>query len=82
MMKRKSGPEERYITIREAAEHLGLSVRAVRRLMSAGELRAYRLSLSPAGALRFKVSDLEAWAETRCTSRMKRPPARASPTRK
>lgn len=46
-----------FLTLSEAANHLGMSTRNFRRLLAAGKFRAYRLP--GGGALRFRRSELD-----------------------
>jgi excisionase family DNA binding protein len=55
-------PEEPdFLTVRETAEYLRLCEKQIRRLISRGELPAYRFG----AALRIKRRDIEAYAEAR-----------------
>jgi len=46
----------RWLSLQEAADHVGMSVKTLRRMISAGNLPAYRLGK----AVRIKPEDLEA----------------------
>ena len=55
-------PEERdFLTVRETAEYLRLCEKQIRRLISRGELPAYRFG----AALRIERRDIEAYAKAR-----------------
>jgi excisionase family DNA binding protein len=45
-----------YVSIREAAEHLDLSEKTIRRLIDRGELRAYRFG---SRVVKLKLADLD-----------------------
>lgn len=59
--------EERLLTAREVADHLGLSPETVLRYVRRGELPAIRLPGTAKGRLRFRREDVEAWLEERST---------------
>ena len=50
---------ERLITTKEAAEFLGYTEDSLRNKVQAGEIPHIKL---PSGALRYRLSELEAWA--------------------
>jgi excisionase family DNA binding protein len=53
--------EPDFLTVKETARHLRLCEKQVRRLISRGELPAYRFG----SALRIKKEDIDAYAEAR-----------------
>jgi len=55
----KAAVGSQFLTTRESAEYLGVPVRMIQRLRSERRVAAYRLGRH----LRFKVSDLDGWAE-------------------
>lgn len=75
MSKRKLTASERaalaanppdYLTQREVARRIGLSVPRVRQLRAAGDFpQPFRPSGSPTGKLLFAASDIEAWLAAR-----------------
>ncbi|MGI4991971.1 helix-turn-helix domain-containing protein [Halobacteriovorax sp. GFR7] len=48
----------RFLTIKEASEMLGLKINYIYNLVNSGELKAYRCGNKPGGALRFILEDL------------------------
>lgn len=55
---RPNTPE--FISLKDAAARTGFSVFTFRELVSAGTLRAYRLSEKPGSAIRVRISDVDA----------------------
>jgi excisionase family DNA binding protein len=51
-------PERKYISLDEAAEFLGVSSKTIRRLVSSGDLRAYRAGKR---LVRLRSSDVESF---------------------
>lgn len=63
MMARMATPEpERLWSVPEAARHLGVGVRLLRRAIARGELPGYRLGLR---AVRVSPPEVGAWVRTR-----------------
>lgn len=57
----KSDISSQWLTIQEAADYLGLSVKTLYNKKSLGELRAYNLGGKPKGKVRFLKEDLDAY---------------------
>ena len=58
-MAQASGVKRRYISLPEAAEYIGVNQRTLRRLISSGELRGYRLA-GHRRTVRLDLHELEA----------------------
>ncbi|MFK0113579.1 helix-turn-helix domain-containing protein [Streptomyces sp. NPDC091217] len=51
-----------FMNVRETAEHLGVSTSWIYRNAASSGLSPYRFGTGPNAKLRFKVSEVEAWA--------------------
>lgn len=56
---------EPFVTTQQVADHLGVSAPWVLRRWQDGELPGYRLGAGRSGAVRFRVSEVEAWIESK-----------------
>lgn len=50
---------EPFVSLAEAAQHLSVSTKTLRRLIAAQTIPAYRVGNRPGGAIRLKVSEVE-----------------------
>jgi excisionase family DNA binding protein len=59
-MPRKTAPADRFLSIAEAAEYLGVNVRSVRNMLTDGRLKAYKLGPR---IVRIRLSEIDAALE-------------------
>lgn len=69
-----------WLTVNGAAERLGVGRSAIYQLVSSGKLACYRM-VSNAGKMKFKASDLDAYAEGCRVGPKVKPPAPPRPPR-
>lgn len=50
---------EAFVPLTEAAQHLSVSTKSLRRMIAAQEIPAYRVGNRPGGAIRLKISEVE-----------------------
>lgn len=51
---------EPFIPLQDAAEHLSISTKTLRRMIAAQEIPAYRVGNRPGASIRLKISEIEA----------------------
>ena len=59
-MSKTATPARKLLDLEGAGEYLGLSGRAVRRMVAEGRLRAYRIGNGPKAHIRIDVADVDA----------------------
>lgn len=50
---------EGFVPLAEAARHLSVSTKSLRRMIAAQEIPAYRVGNKPGGVIRLKISEVE-----------------------
>ena len=50
---------EGFVPLAEAAKHLSVSTKSLRRMIAAQEIPAYRVGNKPGGVIRLKISEVE-----------------------
>ena len=74
---RAAPDHQRGLSVKEAAEHAGVSVSAIRRAYRTGDLPVYQPG--GCGSYQFLEADIDAWRLRPVAPRRKRPPPAAAP---